>query len=149
SNWQRKNKYCTNCGSPLDLIHGSTCQQCSACQTMSWPRQDPSMIVSIISRCGSKILLARSPRHPPKMHTVLAGFVEVGNETFESAVARETFEEVGIRIDLDSIKYIGSQPWPFPQSCMIAFTAKADETQPFTIDTNELIDAKWFSREDV
>mgnify|MGYP005695078977 CR=1 FL=1 len=64
-------------------------------------------------------------------------------------MARETFEEVGIRIDLDSIKYIGSQPWPFPQSCMIAFTAKADETQPFTIDTNELIDAKWFSREDV
>jgi NADH pyrophosphatase NudC (nudix superfamily) len=64
-------------------------------------------------------------------------------------VARETFEEVGIRIDLDSIKYIGSQPWPFPQSCMIAFTAKADETQPFTIDTKELIDAKWFSREDV
>ena len=64
-------------------------------------------------------------------------------------MARETFEEVGIRIDLDSIKYIGSQPWPFPQSCMIAFTAIADDTQPFTIDTNELLDAKWFSREDV
>ena len=64
-------------------------------------------------------------------------------------MARETFEEVGIRIDLDSIKYIGSQPWPFPQSCMIAFTAKADDTQELTIDTNELIDAKWFSRADV
>jgi NADH pyrophosphatase NudC (nudix superfamily)/nicotinamide mononucleotide (NMN) deamidase PncC len=80
SNWQRKNKYCTNCGSsvPLDLIHGSTCQKCSSCQSMYWPRQDPSMIASIISRCGNKILLARSHRHPPKMHTVLAGFVEVG-----------------------------------------------------------------------
>ena len=78
ANWQRKNKYCTNCGGSLELIHGNTCQKCSSCQTMSWPRQDPSMIVSIISRCGSKILLARSPRHPPKMHTVLAGFVEVG-----------------------------------------------------------------------
>ena len=78
ANWQRKNKYCTNCGGSLELIHGNTCQKCSACNTKYWPRQDPSMIVSIISRCGSKILLARSPRHPPKMHTVLAGFVEVG-----------------------------------------------------------------------
>ena len=115
---------------------------------MFWPRQDPSMIASIGSRCGTKILLARSPRHPPKMHTVLAGFVEAG-ETFEKAVARETWEEAGIRIDEDSIKYVGSQPWPFPQSCMVAFEATADETQPLNIDKTELVEARWFDKEEV
>merc|ERR1712194_881612 len=66
-----------------------------------------------------------------------------------AAVARETFEETGIRIDGQSVKYIGSQPWPFPQSCMIAFTATADDSQPLIIDKNELVDAKWFDRKDV
>lgn len=132
----------------MTLIHAGTAQQCTSCKALSWPRQDPSMIASITSRCGERILLARSKRHPPKMHTVLAGFVEAG-ETFEAAVARETWEETGIRIDEGSVQYIGSQPWPFPQSCMIAFTATADENQPLNIDENELVDAKWFDRHDV
>lgn len=148
ANWQRKSSYCPSCGGLLKLLHGGTTQQCTSCQTLSWPRQDPSMIASITSRCGQRILLARSKRHPPKVHTVLAGFVEAG-ETFEAAVARETFEETGIRIDEQSVKYIGSQPWPFPQSCMIAFTATADDSQPLIIDKNELVDAKWFDRKDV
>ena len=150
ANWQRRSKFCTSCGSPLSLIHAGTAQQCTSCscKALSWPRQDPSMIASIISRCGKKILLARSQRHPPKMHTVLAGFVEAG-ETFEAAVARETWEETGIRIDEGSVEYIGSQPWPFPQSCMIAFTATADDSQVLNIDENELVEAKWFDRRDV
>ena len=148
ANWQRKSSYCSSCGGPLTLLHAGTAQQCTSCKAMSWPRQDPSMIASISSRCKQRILLARSKRHPPKMHTVLAGFVEAG-ETFEAAVARETFEETGIRIDEDSVKYVGSQPWPFPQSCMIAFTATADDSQPLDIDENELVDAKWFDRKDV
>ena len=150
ANWQKSSKFCTSCGSPLELIHGGTTQQCTcgSCRKMFWPRQDPSMIASIGSRCGTKILLARSPRHPPKMHTVLAGFVEAG-ETFEKAVARETWEEAGIRIDEDSIKYVGSQPWPFPQSCMVAFEATADETQPLNIDKTELVEARWFDKEEV
>jgi len=148
ANWQRRSCFCASCGAPLTLIHAGTAQQCTACKALSWPRQDPSMIASITSRCGERILLARSKRHPPKMHTVLAGFVEAG-ETFEAAVARETWEETGIRIDEGSVQYIGSQPWPFPQSCMIAFTATADENQPLNIDENELVDAKWFDRHDV
>ncbi len=148
ANWQRRSCHCTSCGAPLKLIHAGTTQKCTSCEALSWPRQDPSMIASIISRCGERILLARSKRHPPKMHTVLAGFVEAG-ETFEAAVARETWEETGIRIDEGSVQYIGSQPWPFPQSCMIAFTATADDKQPLHIDENELVDAKWFDREDV
>jgi len=150
ANWQRSSKFCSSCGSPLELIHGGTTQQCTneSCQEMFWPRQDPSMIVSISSRCGTKILLAHSPRHPEKFHTVLAGFVEAG-ETFEKAVARETWEETGIRIDEDSVKYLGSQPWPFPQSSMVAFEATADKTQPLNIDRTELLEARWFDREEV
>jgi NAD+ diphosphatase len=148
ANWQRRSRFCPLCGSPLSLIHGSTAQQCTNCKTLSWPRQDPSMIASITSRCGNHILLARSKRHPPKLHTVLAGFVEAG-ETFESAVARETWEETGIRIDEGSVQYIGSQPWPFPQSCMIAFNATADDSQTLNIDEDELVDAKWFHKDDV
>ena len=106
------------------------------------------MIASITSRCGERILLARSPRHPPKMHTVLAGFVEAG-ERFEAAVARETWEETGVRIDEGSVSYIGSQPWPFPQSCMIAFTATADDAQPLDIDTDEIVSARWFDKGEV
>lgn len=148
ANWQRRNCFCPLCGAPQAIIHAGTTQKCTSCNALSWPRQDPSMIASITSRCGKRILLARSKRHPPKVHTVLAGFVEAG-ETFEDAVARETFEETGIRIDEGSVQYIGSQPWPFPQSSMIAFTATADDEQPLNIDENELVDAKWFDRDDV
>ena len=148
ANWQRKSTFCSLCGSPVKVIHAGTTHQCTSCNALSWPRQDPSMIASITSRCGEMILLARSKRHPPKMYTVLAGFVEAG-ETFEAAVAREVWEETGIRIDSESLNYVGSQPWPFPQSVMIAFSATADHTQPLNIDKNELVDAQWFKKKDV
>ena len=106
------------------------------------------MITVVSSRDGEKILLARSPRHPERVHSVLAGFVEAG-ETMERAVAREVFEETGIRIDLDSVQYVASQPWPFPQSTMIGFIAKADENQTLTIDPKEIIEARWFDRAEV
>jgi len=109
--WQRRSPYCALCGGPTELIHGGTCMKCTKCSAMSWPRQDPSMIAAIVSRSGDKILLAHSQRHPPRLHTVLAGFIEAG-ETFEKGVAREAFEETGIRIDEDSVQYLGSQPWP-------------------------------------
>ena len=109
--WQRRNQFCPLCGGPTELIHGGTCMNCTECGAKSWPRQDPSMISAITSREGDKILLAHSQRHPPRLHTVLAGFIEAG-ETFEKGVAREAFEETGIRIDEDSVQYLGSQPWP-------------------------------------
>ena len=148
ANWQRSTRFCPSTGSPLELVHGGTAMRNPATGELSWPRQDPSMIASVVSRCGSKLLLARSPRHPPKMHTVLAGFVEAG-ETFERAVAREVFEEVGIRIDPGSVEYVGSQPWPFPRSSMAAFTARADATVPLAIDETELVEAGWFDRDSV
>lgn len=148
ANWQRRSAFCSLCGAPTVLIQGGTCRKCTSCNTMTWPRQDPSMIAVIGSQCGEKVLLAQSSRHPPKFNTVLAGFVEAG-ETFEAAVARETFEETGILIDEGSVDYVGSQPWPFPQSCMIGFSAIADADQPLNVDTNELVSAGWYSREDV
>ena len=94
---------------------------------------------------------ARSPRHPagPRpgtgLFTTLAGFVEAG-ETFEAAVAREVFEETGVRVDEGSVRYLKSQPWPFPQSSMIAFRATADADAPLNIDDDELVEAKWWDR---
>ena len=115
----------------------------------SWPRQDPSMIALISSRDQQRVLLARSPRHPTGVHTVLAGFVEAG-ETMEGAVAREVFEETGVLIDQGSVRYIGTQPWPFPQSTMIGFTATADDlSQDIVIDPKEIVSAHWFEKEDV
>ena len=146
--WQRRTSYCTLCGGPTKFVNGGTCCRCTICNTPSWPRQDPSMIAVISSRDGQRVLLAHSTRHPPKFHTVLAGFVEAG-ETFEAAVARETFEETGIRIDEGSVHYVGSQPWPFPQSCMIGFTATADDSVPLNVDTIELVSARWFDKSDV
>lgn len=146
--WQRRTSFCTTCGGPTMFIHGGTCCKCTLCGATSWPRQDPSMIAVISSRDGERVLLAHSQRHPPKLHTVLAGFVEAG-ETFEAAVAREAFEETGVRVDEGSVQYVGSQPWPFPQSCMIGFSATADHTTPLIVDENELVSAEWFHKADV
>jgi NAD+ diphosphatase len=146
--WQRRTSFCNLCGGATAFVDGGTCCKCTKCNTPSWPRQDPSMIAVISSRKGDKVLLAHSARHPPKFHTVLAGFVEAG-ETFEAAVAREAYEETGIRIDEGSVEYVGSQPWPFPQSCMIGFTATADCSQELNVDTNELVSAGWFDKADV
>ena len=154
SQWKRTHKFCSSCGSPLQPIHGGTCLKCSnqECSSpLSWPRQDPSIIVLVTNRNGDKALLARSPRHPAKVHTALAGFVEAG-EQFEDAVVREALEETGVLVDRDSITYVASQPWPFPRSTMIAFRATADDdinTMPIQIDTDELVSAAWFDKEDV
>jgi NAD+ diphosphatase len=146
--WQRRTSFCTACGGAVVFQDGGTSCRCKVCQAVTWPRQDPSMIAVISSRDGQKVLLAHSSRHPPKFHTVLAGFVEAG-ETLEDAVAREAYEETGIRIDTGSVRYVGSQPWPFPQSCMVGFMAVADCSQELKVDTKELITARWFDRSDV
>jgi NAD+ diphosphatase len=148
SNWRRTHKFCSICGQPLEPIQGGTCLKCTSCESLSWPRQDPSIIVLITNQEGNKALLARSPRHPNKVHTALAGFVEAG-ETFENAVMREAYEETGVRVDPESIMYLSSQPWPFPRSTMIGFRATANDQLPLDIDTNELVSAEWFDKNDV
>jgi len=146
--WQRLYPHCPVCGSITTLTQAGTCRTCTHCGHASWPRQDPSMIAVVSNREGTKVLLGRSKRHPARMHTALAGFVEAG-ETMEKAVAREIYEETGIRVDEESVQYVASQPWPFPQSTMVGFTVQADESQPLNIDTNELVEAAWFDKSQV
>ena len=151
--WQRRSAFCPHCGSPTILIEGSTARQCTnqncAPGQAMWPRHDPSIIVSVASADNSRLLLARSRRHPPRVHTVLAGFVEAG-ETPERAVARETLEETGVVVDPSTIQYVGSQPWLFPQSTMLAFSAPASpDSETINIDDDEILLALWFDRADI
>ena len=117
-------------------------RQCTdrACATVQFPRTDPAVIMRVT--CGNRILMARQGMWAQGMHSVLAGFVEPG-ETLEDAVAREVFEEVGLRVH--DIRYFGSQPWPFPASLMLGFTAEA-ESEKFDLHDGEIESARWMSR---
>ena len=116
---------------------------CPACKFISFPRLSPAVIMSVVR--GKEILLARSPRFPAGMYSTLAGFVEPG-ETLEETVAREVREEVNVEVC--KIKYIDSQPWPFPHSLMIGFSAQYASGDIRT-DNNEIEDAQWFSRDNL
>ena len=119
SEWDRTHRYCGSCGSPTALKPGERALQCTACGHLSYPRISPAVIVAVVR--GKSILLARARRFPPGMYSVLAGFVEPG-ETLEECVAREVREETGVEVK--NIRYFASQPWPFPHSLMVAFTAE-------------------------
>ena len=108
-----------------------------------FPRTDPAVIMRVT--CGNRILMARQAMWAPGMHSVLAGFVEPG-ESLEDAVAREVFEEVGLRVH--NIRYFGSQPWPFPASLMLGFTAESDSTA-FDLHDGEIESAQWMTRMDL
>lgn len=146
--WQRGNQFCPGCGSATRLEAAGHQRKCENgnCANIIFPRQDPAMIVLVESDCGQKVLLGRQAVWPEKVHSTLAGFVEVG-ETLEQAVVRETMEEVGAAVN--TVKYMSSQPWPFPQSTMLGFRAIADATQPLVVDKMEMDGAAWFSREEV
>ena len=152
-NWQNTHQFCCTCGAPLEYIHGRTCAKCMGSDKthFHWPRQDPSIICLVTNPSKTHALLARSPRHKPYLYTCLAGFVEAG-ETFESAVMREVYEEVGVNVDKDSISYVASQPWPFPRSTMIGMHARSSldvDMAPISIDPKEIVDAQWFDKETV
>lgn len=137
--WDSTNRFCGRCGTEMYLKESERARACPKCQFHSYPRISPSIIVLVEK--GDKILLARSPHFPPKRYSVLAGFIEPG-ETAEQAVEREVFEEVGIH--LKNICYIRSQPWPFPHSLMLGFTAEY-ESGEITIDNVEIEDAHWYN----
>ena len=138
-NWDRTHRFCGQCGS-LAEKHGSIlARKCPSCGLTLFPRISPAVIV-LVERDG-KALLARSGRFPEELYSVLAGFVEPG-ETLEETVKREVKEETGI--DVKNIRYFGSQPWPFPDSLMIGFTARYAGGE-INIDGDEILDAEWFS----
>lgn len=136
--WDRTGQFCAGCGSKTENKSDERAKKCPACGYISFPRISPAVIV-LVSR-GDSILLARAQRFNNEMYSVLAGFVEPG-ETLEDTVKREIREEVGI--DVKDIRYFGSQPWPFPDSLMIAFTAQYAGGD-IKVDETEIADARWF-----
>ncbi|NQX95257.1 MAG: NAD(+) diphosphatase, partial [Erythrobacter sp.] len=107
--WHARHKFCANCGAPTKLTKGGWQRNCDNCGTEHFPRTDPVTIMLVEHE--DKLLLGRQPRFPPKIYSALAGFVEPG-ESIEEAVAREVWEEAGVRVS--NVRYLASQPWPFP-----------------------------------
>lgn len=138
-NWLNNNKFCGRCGGKMNLTTDELAMTCIDCDFLVYPRLSPAMIVAVVK--DHQILLARSNRFPPGRYSVLAGFVEPG-ETLEDCVKREIREEVGIEVK--NIHYFDSQPWPFPDSLMIAFTAEYLSGE-LTIDNHEILAADWYS----
>lgn len=131
-------RYCGRCGTATEAVSGEIARRCPACELTCYPRISPCIIVAVW-RPG-EILLARHHRHRSGIHTVLAGFVEAG-ETAEQALHREVLEEVGVQVAEPC--YVGSQPWPFPHSLMLAYTARWQAGE-IRVDASELEDAAWY-----
>ena len=137
--WDRGNQFCPRCARPVERVPGEFAKRCPECRTSAYPRLSPAVIM-LVHR-GDRVLLARNARFNLPMYSTLAGFVEPG-ETLEEAVQREIREEAGIEVK--DLRYFGSQPWPFPDSLMIAFTA-AYAGGELRADPAELTDAGWFT----
>lgn len=139
--FDRSTAFCGQCGAPTRQSLIERAKVCDRCGLVTYSRISPAIVVLIQN--GTRILLARSPRFPPGLFSLVAGFVEPG-ETLEEAVHREVLEETGIRIT--NVRYAASEPWPFPQSLMVGFTADYAGGE-IAIDNNEIVAAAWFDRE--
>jgi NAD+ diphosphatase len=140
--WHGRHRFCANCGSPTQMQQAGWKRVCPTCNVEHFPRTDPVAIMLAVD--GERCLLGRAGRFVNNMWSCLAGFIEPG-ESIEDAVRRETLEEAGIVCG--EVKYFASQPWPFPMSLMIGAHARATSTN-ITVDTTELEDARWFTREE-
>lgn len=140
--WHRSHGFCAQCGAASDMVQAGWQRSCPACGTQHFPRTDP-VVIMLVTR-GNAALLGRSPGWPEGMYSCLAGFIEPG-ETIEAAVRREVFEESGVRVG--AVRYLASQPWPFPASLMIGCAAEA-VSDTITVDPAELEDALWITREE-
>jgi NAD+ diphosphatase len=141
--WHAAHRFCAACGAASSPEKAGWQRRCPACGTTHFPRTDP--VVIMLVRHGNRALMGRSPGWPPGMYSCLAGFVEPG-ETLETAVRREVAEETGVRVG--AVRYIASQPWPFPASLMVGCVAEA-VSETITLDPEELEDARWISREEM
>ncbi|UCD81100.1 MAG: NAD(+) diphosphatase [Desulfobacterales bacterium] len=136
--WNRNHLFCGQCGQPTGDKLEERAKICPVCGLVNYPRLSPAIIAAVVR--GDRLLLASNKRFRPGYYSVLAGFVEPG-ENLEQCVAREIMEEVGISVK--NIRYFGSQPWPFPNSLMVAFVADYAGGE-ITIDRSEIVDAAWF-----
>jgi NAD+ diphosphatase len=136
--WDRTHRFCGRCGTAMRHNEQERARECPSCGLLCYPRISPAVIVAVVRE--GRLLLACARRFPPGFYSVLAGFVEAG-ETLEECAHREVREETGIEIT--DLSYFASQPWPFPHSLMVAFTARhqAGEIVP---DPSEIVDAAWY-----
>ncbi len=141
--WHDTHGFCARCGAQSDVTQAGWQRVCQSCGGSHFPRTDP-VVIMLITR-GNKVLLGRSPGWPEGMYSCLAGFVEPG-ETIEAAVRREVWEEAGVHVG--EVRYLASQPWPFPSSLMFGCQGFAT-SDDITIDPVEIEDALWVSREEV
>ena len=144
--WHQRHRFCGVCGAATTSREAGHVRACTAadCAAQHFPRTDPAVIMLVhdgVDRC----VLGRQPRFAPGLYSTLAGFVEPG-ESLEEAVAREVFEEVGLRID--EVRYVSSQPWPFPSSLMLGFYARAT-SHDITVQADEIEHARWFTRSEL
>jgi NAD+ diphosphatase len=144
-NWHR-NGFCARCGSPVQIVRAGWATHCTKCAHEEYPRTDPAVICLVhdgVGVNGENVLLARQPTWPKDRYSVLAGFVEAG-ESLEDCVVREIGEEVGLAVR--EVRYLGNQPWPFPRSLMVGFSAVADRFAPLLLADGEIEEARWISR---
>ncbi|QIN82014.1 NAD(+) diphosphatase [Rubrobacter tropicus] len=141
--WHATHRFCGRCGGETEIASGELAMRCARCGMMHYPRVSPAVIVRV--RRGDEILLARSPGFPKGMRSVLAGFVEPG-ESIEETIHREVREEVGLEVE--NLRYFGSQPWPFPNSLMIGFTADYAGGE-LTPEPGEIEAADWYRAGDL
>ena len=141
--WHARHRFCARCGQPTKPTKGGWQRVCAGCKAEHFPRVDPVTIMLV--EHDSKLLLGRQVMWPKGRYSALAGFMEPG-ESIEETVAREVFEEAGVRVR--GVTYVASQPWPFPSQLMIGCHAHADSAE-LTIDAKEIEEARWFSRDEV
>ena len=145
ANWNRGNSFCANCGGGTDVTQAGWARKCSVCAKEVFPRTDPAIIASLIDDEG-RILLGSQGSWDANRWSILAGYVDAG-ETLTAAVEREMFEEAGVRVS--EVEYLGSQPWPYPFSLMVGFTARVRGEQSLRPDGIEIEKLRWFSRDEL
>jgi NAD+ diphosphatase len=145
ANWHEKNQHCPKCGTPTVIEQGGWVRRCFKDNNEIFPRTDPAIIVAITDQ-EDRILLGSQGTWEQNRWSILAGFVEAG-ESLEAAVVREMKEECGLEVF--DVVYLYSQSWPFPQSLMLGFTAKADSSIVFLPDGEEIVKLRWFSRAEI
>src|SRR5262249_48347826 len=145
ANWHARHRFCPNCGHETEVASAGHVRRCPSCGLEHYPRTDPAVIV-LVTDADDRALLGHNPAWPPGRVSTLAGLVEPG-ESAEMAVVREIAEEAGVV--LTDVTYLGSQPWPFPWSLMLGFTARAVDPGTTRPDGEEISELRWFTREEL
>ncbi|MBN2239395.1 MAG: NAD(+) diphosphatase [Dehalococcoidales bacterium] len=141
--WDQSHQFCGRCGNKTDYVPGERAKKCTVCGYMSFPRLSPAVITAVVK--DKQLLLTQYATFRGNMRTIIAGFVEPG-ETVEECLHREVFEETGVRVK--NPRYLGSQPWPFPNSLMMGFVAEYDSGD-IQVDEKEIAHADWYDLADL